>query len=131
MFPYFTEVTTSGAVAAVAAAVWRFLRSESGQRFLSSLKLSTVKQSCEEVRAALETLSLVVQAQGESLEWLRQQLEQARKELENEKSRLEADNAKLRKRVAELEAQVKVLESLLAKRQRNVKSNSTTTRRRK
>jgi cell division protein FtsB len=52
------------------------------------------------------------------------------KELANEKSRLEADNSKLRKRVAELEAQVKVLESLLAKRSRNVKS-STTTRRKK
>lgn len=128
MFPYFTEVTTGGAAAAVLAAIWRFLRSEGGRKLLSSLKLSTVRQSCEEVRAALETLSLVVQAQGESLEWLRQQLEQARRELENEKSRLEADNAKLRKRVAELEAQVKVLESLLAKRARNVKSNTTTKR---
>ena len=131
MFPYFTEVTTGGAAAAVLAAAWRFLRSEAGQRLLASIKLSTVKQSCEEVRAALETLSLVVQAQGESLEWLRQQLELARKELDDEKSRLEADNAKLRKRVAELENQVKVLESLLAKRTRNVKSSSTTTRRKK
>lgn len=128
MFPYFTEVTAGGALAAAVAAAWRFLRSESGRKLLAGLKLSTVRQSCEEVRAALETLSLVVQAQGESLEWLRQQLEQARKELADEKSRLEADNAKLRKRVAELEAQVKTLESLLAKRTRNVKRNTTTKR---
>lgn len=127
---YLPEVVTSGGILAAVAAVWRYLRSASGKRLLSQVHFGSVRQSCEEVRAALETLSLVVQAQGESLEWLRQQLELSRKELANEKSRLEADNSKLRKRVAELEAQVKVLESLLAKRSRNVKS-STTTRRKK
>lgn len=127
------EIITGGGLAATVAAVWQFLRTDTGRRLVAQFKLPSAKQSCEEVRAALETLSQVVQAQGESLEWLRSELGKARQELEDEKSRLEADNAKLRKRVAELEAQVKVLEGMLAARKRNVKGSSAvkSTRRRK
>jgi septal ring factor EnvC (AmiA/AmiB activator) len=128
-----SEIITSGGVAAAVAAIWRFLRTDAGRRVLASFKLPSARQSCEEVRSALETLSQVVKAQGESLEWLRSELSKARQELEDEKSRLEADNVKLRKRVAELEAQVKVLEGMLAARKRNVTSNVVTksTRRKK
>ena len=124
--PFGPEIITGGGVAAAVAAVWRFLRTDAGRRLVAQFKLPSAKQSCEEVRAALETLSQVVRAQGESLEWLRSELGKARQELEDEKFRLESDNVKLRKRVAELEAQVKALEGMLAAKKRNVKSTSTT-----
>lgn len=122
MKEYWVETLLGGGGLAGLAALVRWLRSAAGRAVISRLRSS---RTCEEIREALETLSSVVSAQGEALEWLRAELDSARKELavakaalEAEKTKLEADNSKLRKRVAELEAQVKALEAALASRTR-------------
>lgn len=121
---YLPEITAGTGVAALAAAVWRFLRTESGRVFLGRLRRAAVNEAAS-LREAIDNLAQVVSAQGESIEWLRSELDRTRRELAearealtNKESKLEKENAKLRQRVAELEAQVKALETALAARKR-------------
>ena len=113
---YFPELAGGGGTVAILLGVWRYLKSASGKVLLSQLHIGSGRQTCEEVRAALETLSQVVEAQGRSLEWLSSELDKARNELMAETNKSEVENVQLRKRVAELEVQVKILEKLLAAR---------------
>jgi hypothetical protein len=74
------------------------------------------------VKDALESLKGVVEAQGESIEWLRTELDRTREELSDARSRLQEtanlalENAKLRVRVSELEGHVARLEEELNRR---------------
>ena len=111
---YLPEILTSSGVVAGVVAAWRFVKTPVGLKVLSRFSIRSVGQTCEEVRAALETLSQVVEAQGRALEWLSSELDKARNELMAETNKSEAENVQLRKRVAELEVQVKILEKLLA-----------------
>ncbi len=71
---------------------------------------------------AVQSLQSVVQAQGESIEWLRSELSIAKDELQDARRQLArtealaAENATLRARVADLEAHVQRLESELKRR---------------
>lgn len=76
-----------------------------------------------DLKEAVDSLRLVVNAQGESIEWLRNELSRARTELDEARTTLKAteklakENAKLRARVVELEAHVARLEGLLNKKE--------------
>ena len=116
--------TGTGATVAALAAAWRFLRSESGRGVVARFFKAAVDESGS-LREAIDNLSQVVSAQGESIEWLRDELDRTRLELVEarvaltaKESKLELENKKLRDRVAELEAQVKALETALAARKR-------------
>jgi len=111
---YFPELAGGGGTVAILLGVWRYLKSAPGKILLAQLHIGSGRQTCEEVRAALETLSQVVEAQGRALEWLRDELDKAHSDLLVEKNKSETENVQLRKRVAELEVQVKILEKLLA-----------------
>ena len=116
--------TGTGLAAAVAAAVWRFVRSGTGQTWLAVFRRAALNETAG-LREAIDNLAQVVSTQGESIEWLRSELDrtrtelaEAREALNNKETKLEKENAKLRQRVAELEAQVKALEAALATRKR-------------
>lgn len=120
-----------GATAGAAGAVWAFLRSDSGRTLLAKIRKSVVSEATA-LREAIENLAQVVETQGASIEWLRQELTATRQELEEARSalndkenRLAKENDKLRDRVAELEAQVKALEAALSKRTRAPRKVST------
>lgn len=124
---YWPQITAGGGGAAVLAALWRFLRSSTGSKFVKSL-VRGVRRDAESLREALDNLSAIVTTQGESIEWLRgeldvtrAELDVARKALADRESRLEKENDQLRTRVAELELQVKALESALAYKSRQRK----------
>jgi cell division protein FtsB len=124
------QLLTGTGTAGVFAAVWAFFRSETGRRLVNRLR-KTITSEAVALREAIENLSRVVEAQGESIEWLRGELDRTRAELEEARSalieregKLERENDKLRKRVAELEAQVKALEEALAKRSRRKKTEA-------
>jgi phage shock protein A len=121
---YFTEIATGTGLAAAAAAAWRYLRSESGRSVLARLRRAAIDE-VGSLRDALNNLTQVVSAQGESIEWLRTELDRTRVELADartaltdKESKLEKENAALRKRIVELESQVKALEAALAARKR-------------
>jgi phage shock protein A len=125
---YLPEITAGTGAAAAAAAVWRYLRSASGQAFLGRLRRAAVNETAS-LREAIDNLAQVVSTQGESIEWLRGELDrtrielaEAREALSNKESKLEKENVKLRQRIAELEAQVKALEAALAARKRRTAS---------
>jgi len=99
-------------------------------RSLRALATALLTESPHALRASIEALSVVVTAQGQSIEWLRGELEQAKTDLELARAELAeakeahaqvaskalSENAALRKRIAELEEQVKQLEAELARR---------------
>lgn len=125
------EVVTGTSVAAVAAAAWRFARTEAGKALLGRIRKGIVTET-RSLREAVENLAQVVAAQGESIEWLRTELDRTRSELtearaalNDKENKLEKENEKLRKRVAELEAQVKALEAALASKTRRTRTTST------
>lgn len=118
------QIFTGGGVIGVLAAAWAFLRSESGRRLIGRIK-GTIMTEARSLREAVDNLAQVVEAQGESIEWLRGELTRTRAELDEarvaltqKESNLAKENEKLRKRVAELEAQVRALEAALASRTR-------------
>lgn len=125
------EVATGTGVAAVVAAVWRFLRSEAGKTLLGKIRRFAGTEVTA-LKEAVENLAQVVSMQGDSIEWLRTELERTRTELvearnalNDKETYLAQENDKLRNRVAELEAQVKALEAALAKRPRATATKST------
>lgn len=121
------------ALVSAPAALALYLRSKKGRtQVLSWIKrLFNVDITADDLRAAIENMSQVVDAQGSSIDWLTQQqefligqLEAAKAELAaareqlKELEELHRENAGLRKRVAELEEQVKALEDELARRKK-------------
>lgn len=107
-----------GGGAGVLGLLVRALRSPKARAALARL-LSNTMLDLEE---AVKSLKTVVEAQGESIEWLRGELTNAKAELEIARLQLaktEAlaiENAALRARVADLEAQVHKLEEELKRR---------------
>lgn len=81
-----------------------------------------LSSSVVDLNDAIANLQLVVQAQGESIEWLREELVNTKAELEAARAQLlktetlAVENAALRARVADLEAQVHKLEEELKRR---------------
>lgn len=80
------------------------------------------RASAVDLAAAVESLKSVVEAQGESIEWLRAELDRTKEELAEARSELRAtedvveENSKLRARVAELEIEVAYLKEELKRR---------------
>lgn len=76
------------------------------------------------LKEAIDNLSSVVEAQGESIEWLRSELSIKNEELAKLRSQLAAtqglveENAGLRKRVGELETEVHALRAELDRRKK-------------
>lgn len=93
--------------------------------FLAVLKVPNVRNAvsaalglnAQAVTDAVESLRKIVEAQGQSIDWLRRELDEARAELSLAREAMK-ENASLRQRVAELEAQVKALESELHRRRK-------------
>lgn len=124
MSNYLPELAAGGGAVGVIAAVWRFLRSPFGRGLVDRIGRAA-RQEAASLREAIDNLSVVVAAQGESIEWLRGELDSTRTELDEarrllaeKESKLEAENLSLRARVAELETQVRILEAALAARKR-------------
>ena len=79
----------------------------------------------ENIQNALNNIIKVVSAQGESIEWLRNELEltkqhlkEAREALKQREDELQLENGKLKLRIAELETQVNALEEELNRRKK-------------
>jgi predicted RNase H-like nuclease (RuvC/YqgF family) len=107
----------AGGGGAVVAALLAALRSPRVRALVSRLFTEA-----GELKDSLESLRLVVEAQGESIEWLRTELDRTRSELDvareqlRQTESLRLENAQLRTRVAELEAHVGRLEEELKRR---------------
>ena len=114
------------AVATAAAGFFAYLKTRKGKAaaFSYAKRLFNVDPSSDDLRAALENLSTVVDTQGSSIEWLTTQLDSYREKLEtaNEKLKdmenIHKENTALRNRITELEAQVAALEAELARRKK-------------
>jgi multidrug resistance efflux pump len=126
----------TGIIAAAASALGGFvayLRSKRGKAQASTIlrRLFNIDPSADDLRVAMENMSAVVDAQGQSITWLTEQqaslieqlaaakvdLEEAREKLK-EMEDIHRQNMSLRIRVAELEEQVKALEAELARRKK-------------
>lgn len=91
--------------------------------FLAVLKVPNIRNAVatalgvnsQAVSDAVENLRKIVEAQGQSIEWLRRELDEARAQLDLAREAMR-ENESLRRRVAELEAQVRHLETELRKR---------------
>jgi multidrug resistance efflux pump len=110
-----------------------YLRSKRGKAQASTIlrRLFNIDPSADDLRVAMENMSAVVDAQGQSITWLTEQqaslieqlaaakvdLEEAREKLK-EMEDIHRQNMSLRIRVAELEEQVKALETELARRKK-------------
>jgi uncharacterized coiled-coil protein SlyX len=109
-------INFSGGSAAVAAAL-AALRSKKVRLLLSKL-LSDSK-----LEGTLTSLQTVVEAQGQAIDWLREELTQTRADLARAREQLRLtedfaiENSKLRARVAELELHVARLELQLRSKQ--------------
>jgi chromosome segregation ATPase len=126
----------AGIVAAVVAAIGAltaYLRTRKGRVQFATLlrRVFNIDPTAEDLRAAVENMSAVVDAQGRSIAWLTdqhadllEQLEIAKKELAEARSEhsalqeLRQENEALRARVNELETQVHALETELARRKK-------------
>jgi septal ring factor EnvC (AmiA/AmiB activator) len=78
---------------------------------------AAVGKNVDPLREAVASLQSVVEAQGQSIDWLRSELDVARRELDMAREALK-ENAALRHRVQELEGQVRHLEDELARRRK-------------
>lgn len=94
-------------------------------------RLFNLDLTADDLRNSIDNMSMAVDAQGNSINWLTQtqefllqQIEAYKLELETTREKLKdmeslhMENSKLRTRVAELEAQVKALEVELARRKK-------------
>ena len=79
----------------------------------------------ENIQSALDNIIKVVNAQGESIEWLRSELEITKQHLENARDalkkrddELQMENGKLKSRITELETQVNALQDELNRRKK-------------
>lgn len=86
--------------------------------------VSLFSETPHSLKTAIDNLSSVVEAQGESIEWLRTELDRKNEELERMRKQLLAtsslaeENISLRKRVSELEEEVGALKEQLERRKK-------------
>ena len=114
------------AIATAVAGFFAYMRTKKGKTAaLGYLKrLFNVDPSSDDLRAALDNLSTVVDTQGVSIEWLTGQLTSYREQLAEAQEKLKdmenihKENTALRVRIADLEAQVAALEAELARRKK-------------
>ena len=114
------------AMATAIAGFFAYLKTRKGKMAAYSYvkRLFNVDPSSDDLRAALENLSIVVDTQGTSIEWLTTQLDVYREQLDvaNEKLKdmenIHRENTALRSRISDLEAQVAALENELARRKK-------------
>jgi septal ring factor EnvC (AmiA/AmiB activator) len=114
------------AAAATVGGVFAYLRSSKGSNVLKSIiHVFSGEKPDENIQSALDNLIKVVNAQGESIEWLRSELEVTKKELQEAREalkkredELQLENSQLKLRIAELENQVKALEEELNRRKK-------------
>ena len=114
------------AIVAGVGAVFAYLRSSKGSFFIKNIISSfTGEKTAAEIHSALDNLTKVVSAQGESIEWLRSELEltkeqllEAREALRIREDELQSENSKLKSRIAELETQVNALQDELNRRKK-------------
>lgn len=124
MNEYYIEVILA-ATAAVGGLV-AYLRSSKGSAIVRAFtQIFTGSRDNDYITAALNNLAKVVDAQGESIEWLRseleltkQQLQESREALKKREDELQNENSNLKSRIAELENQVQALEQELNRRKK-------------
>jgi predicted RNase H-like nuclease (RuvC/YqgF family) len=111
-------IISIGGGAGVVGLVAQAIRSPKVRKALARL----ISNSVVDLTEAVSSLKTVVEAQGESIEWLRTELTSTKAELEiarlqlSKTEALAIENAALRTRVADLEAQVHKLEEELKRR---------------
>jgi len=121
------------AVATIVAGFLAYLRTKKGRNATWNYfkRLANVDPSADDLRASVENMTLVVDAQGQSITWLTEQqetlitqlaaykeeLSNAREQLKDLES-LHKENISLKKRIKELENQVKKLEEELERRKK-------------
>jgi peptidoglycan hydrolase CwlO-like protein len=121
------------AVASVAAGFFAYLRTRKGKAaaWNWAKRLFNVDPSADDLRNSVDNMTLVVDAQGQSISYLteqqeflmaqlttyREQLAVAQEQLKELES-LHKENTSLKKRVKELEAQVAKLEAELERRKK-------------
>jgi predicted RNase H-like nuclease (RuvC/YqgF family) len=114
------------AVATATAGFFAYLRTSKGKRAAWNYfkRLANIDPSSEDLRNSLDNLSVVVDTQGVSIEWLTGQLTSYREQLAEAQDKLKEmenihqENKGLRVRIADLEAQVAALEAELARRKK-------------
>ena len=121
------------AIATVVAGLFAYLRTKKGRRAAWNYfkRLANIDPSADDLRASVENMSLVVDSQGQSINWLTEQQETLitqlaayKEELANAREQLKEleslhkENINLKKRIKELENQVKKLEEELERRKK-------------
>ena len=115
-----------GALGTAFAGFFAYLRTKRGRtQTLNYFKrIFNVDPTSDDLRAGLDNISAVVDAQGSSITYLTEQLdiykvqlEEAREQLK-EMEAIHKENKTLKNRVSELEAQVAKLEAELARRKK-------------
>ena len=114
------------AIATALAGLFAYLRSRKGRDATLSYakRLFNVDPSSDDLRAALDNLSTIVDTQGASITWLTEQLDSYRTQLEEAHEKLKdmeaihRENTTLRARITELESQVAAMEAELARRKK-------------
>jgi septal ring factor EnvC (AmiA/AmiB activator) len=121
------------AIGGTTTGLFAYLKSKKGkQKTIAYIRrLFNLDLTAEDLRNSIDNMSMAVDAQGNSINWLTQtqefllqQIEAYKLELETTREKLKdmeslhMENSQLRSRVAELEAQVKALEVELARRKK-------------
>lgn len=123
----------AAAALSVLAGVFAYLRTRKGKAAAWNWlkRLFNLDPSADDLRTSVDNMTLVVDAQGQSISWLteqqesliaqltsyREELSVAREQLKELES-LHKENVQLKKRVKELEAQVAKLEAELDRRRK-------------
>jgi septal ring factor EnvC (AmiA/AmiB activator) len=126
-----TAIVTS--LGGVLTGVLAYLKTKKGKAktLAYAKRLFNLDLTADDLRNSIENMSMAVDAQGNSIQWLTQtqdtliqQIELYKTELDAAKEKLKEmetlhmENSQLRTRVAELESQVKALEVELARRKK-------------
>lgn len=121
------------AVFTAVAGFFAYLRTKRGRKAAWNYfkRLANIDPSADDLRQSVDNMSLVVDAQGQSISWLTEQQEQLiaqlagyKEELANAREQLKElealhrENSLLKKRVKELESQIARLEAELARRKK-------------
>lgn len=121
------------AIASAVAGFFAYLRTKKGKKAAWNYfkRLANVDPSADDLRSSVENMTMVVDAQGQSISYLTEQQEflvaqltSYREELTEARERLKEmeamhkENASLKKRIKELETQVAKLEAELERRKK-------------
>lgn len=114
------------ALGTAVAGIFAYLRTKKGKAKTLSYfrRLFNIDVTSDDLRAGLDNISAVVDAQGSSISYLTEQLEIYKTQLEEAREQLKEmdaihkENKTLKNRVAELESQVAKLETELARRKK-------------